>query len=110
MLLVLVDVFDHDPQQRLGPRRPDHHPAVVAETFLDGGHVGSEHGRGLGVAGGQGHVSQQLGHRGHDVVGQHLQRCSSTGDHVEELHTGQRAVAGGGQVAADHVTRLLTAQ
>ena len=62
------------------------------------------------VAVGHPHVAQHLGQAGHHrrparPAGARLRR-----DDVEQLQAGEQAVAGGGQVAEDHVARLLAAE
>src|SRR5215218_1417840 len=102
--------LDHDPDQGLGPRRADQHPAPVPQPgLLVGDRVPDGGGALQGVAVGDPDVDQDLGKAAHDR-GQLGQGAAGAGDHAQEVEAGEEAVAGGGAVEEDEVAGLLAAQ
>ena len=104
--------LDHHPDQRLGPARPQHHPAAFTRApprprpppprrrSAPASRCGSSH---L-------HVTQHLGHPLDQAVGQLGQRPPAAQHEVDQRQAGQDPVAGRGQVAEDDVAGLLAAE
>ena len=83
-------------------------PPSPRRRFAAGDVVGDER-LDVDAAPGQPHVAQHLGH-GHHDAGEVGERAAGPGDDVAEVDAGEDAVAGGGEVALDHVAGLLAAE